>query len=146
MGNIHLGVYIFIEEVIDGETSILLVKKNRGPYSGKYDLPGGKIEPNEEILEGLNREIQEELGVCINVYKYTDENPLVIQYLSSEINHIAIVFKLSGYSISLEMRKHKDVTSSDTSGWEWVKLRDLLGPKSSCGSPIVMELLERAGS
>jgi 8-oxo-dGTP pyrophosphatase MutT (NUDIX family) len=38
----------------------LLRNDSRNP--GSWGLPGGKIEPNETLLEGIQRECQEELG------------------------------------------------------------------------------------
>ena len=44
-----------------GEKVVLLVR-GREPALGKLDLPGGFVDPGEGILEGLLRELREELG------------------------------------------------------------------------------------
>lgn len=68
----HLGVYGII--ICDGK--ILLTKKSRGAYTGRFDLPGGGLEHGENILDCLAREIKEETGLeiaCSNlhdVYSY----------------------------------------------------------------------------
>ena len=43
----------------------LLIQKERKTDDGRvvWDLPGGRIDTNEQIHEGLKREVQEELGV-----------------------------------------------------------------------------------
>ncbi len=41
----HLGVY----GIVIKEDKILLVKKSRGAYIGKYDLPGGSFSPCSKI-------------------------------------------------------------------------------------------------
>ena len=61
----HLGVY----GVIINEDRILLVKKSRGAYTGKLDLPGGSFEHGETPIETLKREISEETGS--NVINYS---------------------------------------------------------------------------
>ncbi len=53
------GIYAIILK----QDSILLIKKNRGSYKGKFDLPGGKPEYRETPTETLIREILEETGV-----------------------------------------------------------------------------------
>jgi ADP-ribose pyrophosphatase YjhB (NUDIX family) len=44
-----------------GERVVLLVR-GKEPALGKLDLPGGFTDPGEGILEGLRRELREELG------------------------------------------------------------------------------------
>jgi len=44
-----------------GERIVLLVR-GREPGKGKLDLPGGFVDPGEGILEGLVRELREELS------------------------------------------------------------------------------------
>lgn len=40
----------------------LFVLRNGTRFGGNWGLPGGKIEPNESVIAGLHRELQEELG------------------------------------------------------------------------------------
>jgi ADP-ribose pyrophosphatase YjhB (NUDIX family) len=44
---------------------VLVTERARAPYKGKYDVPGGFLEPGEEPIDGLRREVREELGVEI---------------------------------------------------------------------------------
>ena len=48
--------------VLETPKGILLLERGREPSLGKLDLPGGFIDPGEGILEGLCRELREELG------------------------------------------------------------------------------------
>lgn len=54
----HLGVYGI--GVRSGK--MLLIRKKRDPYAGRYDLPGGTVEPDETLAEALRREFREETG------------------------------------------------------------------------------------
>ena len=42
---------------------ILMCKRAKEPYKGKYNLVGGKLEENEDSLEGAYRELEEETGI-----------------------------------------------------------------------------------
>ena len=48
--------------IIQSGEKILLLVRSREPAKGKLDLPGGFVDPGEGILEGLYRELKEELG------------------------------------------------------------------------------------
>ena len=48
--------------IIQSGEKILLLVRNKEPSLGKLDLPGGFVDPGEGILEGLFRELKEELG------------------------------------------------------------------------------------
>ena len=56
----------------DGDR-ILLSKRGSEPFAGKWDLPGGFLEESEHPLDGLKREVREELGIGL-----TDERLLGI--------------------------------------------------------------------
>ena len=46
---------------------VLVTQRGYGEFEGMWEFPGGKIEPGEERVEALKREIGEELAVEIVV-------------------------------------------------------------------------------
>ena len=42
---------------------VLMCKRAKDPYKGKFNLVGGKVEPNEEELAAAYRELEEETGI-----------------------------------------------------------------------------------
>ena len=59
------------------EDKVLFAVRNVDPDKGKWDLPGGFIDPNETAEEAACREIKEELGIEIstNELKYITTSP-----------------------------------------------------------------------
>ena len=47
--------------VIQADEKVILLVRGKEPGLGKLDLPGGFVDPGEGILEGILREIREEL-------------------------------------------------------------------------------------
>lgn len=48
------------------EDKVLMCKRTKEPYKGKYNLVGGKVELNEDELHAAYRELQEETGISNN--------------------------------------------------------------------------------
>jgi ADP-ribose pyrophosphatase YjhB (NUDIX family) len=60
------------------EGRALVTQRAREPEKGRFDIPGGFLRPGEEPIEGLKREVREELGVeietdgrCISMVPHT---------------------------------------------------------------------------
>ncbi len=57
-----------IVDDLDRPTTLLAARRTEPPrLAGGWELPGGKVDPGESVLEALHREIAEELGVRIEV-------------------------------------------------------------------------------
>lgn len=62
---------------------ILMCKREKEPYKGKFNLVGGKVEKNEDELSAAYRELQEETGITNNDITLT--HIMNFQYKMSDI-------------------------------------------------------------
>ena len=76
----------------------------------KWELPGGKIEPNESEEDCLRREILEELGLIIQVENRLDANLHEIQP-GKQIQLIPFMCKIIGGT--LQATEHKEIVWLD---------------------------------
>ena len=53
--------------VIVADGCALITRRGKDPEKGRFDVPGGFLHAGEEVLDGLRREVMEELGVEIDV-------------------------------------------------------------------------------
>lgn len=55
----------------DGTTSVVLIQRGNDPFRGAWALPGGFVEPEEDLAEAAVREMAEETGLQIPVSMLT---------------------------------------------------------------------------
>ncbi|MFH0962352.1 MAG: NUDIX hydrolase [archaeon] len=56
--------------VVDGKGRILLGKRNKVNYRGKWVLPGGGVNWGETLENAVKREISEETGLSVDVVRF----------------------------------------------------------------------------
>ena len=90
----------FIHANFDGVDKVFLPKRaeTKKFLPGVFELPGGHIEYGEDIVEGLKREVREELGMDIkvgdpfSVFTYTNEikgsHSIEVDYFASFVNSL----------------------------------------------------------
>lgn len=89
---------ISVQLILENEDKILLMKrKNTGYEDGKYSLPGGHVEPNEEIRKALVREAQEEIGIHINVQD-VEFYKVMNRKVNTEQEYVDFIFKANRWT------------------------------------------------
>jgi len=84
--HVILAVGVFI---LDKENKLLIVKKSAKEQidAGLWTIPGGKIYPNEPILDGLRREVTEEVGINIDTIQWIGEDVFQSQNFMFHAEH-----------------------------------------------------------
>lgn len=82
------------------EEKILMCKREKEPYKGKFNLVGGKVEQGEKELDAAYRELQEETGITkedINL-----KHLMNFQYEMSDMELELYVGKLNKEKVVIE--------------------------------------------
>ncbi len=137
--NTYIGAY----GIIVKNEQIALIKKARGGYKGKLDLPGGGIEHTELPEEALKRELMEEANVEVLKYNLFDVTATNIVWkikpnLEEDLHHIGILYTVVTLSDALK----EDGDGRDSNGAKWYQIKDL---KKEILSPFATFALEKLG-
>lgn len=137
--NKHIGAY----GVMIDENKIALIRKSRGGYKGKLDLPGGGIEHGELPIEAVRREIMEEVGIEVDNIKLLDVSSVAFKWNLDEnaiedLHHIGIFYTVDCKSKDLK----KDADGRDSLGAKWYPITEL---KKEELSPFTIVVLEDLG-
>lgn len=107
--------------VMKGDKALLLKRSNyMKKYAGEWDLPGGHVQEEESLEDGLRREVEEETGLKIKSPEklYTDGRT---HYYRAEMDD-------SEVKLSDEHTDHKFVSAEDLEDMEipskylkWIK-------------------------
>ncbi len=108
---------VSVQLILEKEDKILLMKrKNTGYEDGKYALPGGHVEANEEIRNAMIREAKEEIGIHldlqdIQLYKVMNRK------VSENQEYIDFIFKANQWT--------GDITNEEEDKCEEIKWVDM---------------------
>lgn len=119
--------------VRDAAGRILLVQRSAPPESGRWTLPGGRVEPGEGLAEAAAREVLEETGLRVRVVAEAG----VVQRGAPGGG----VFEIHGFVA--EYRGGEPVAGSDAAAVRWATADELDALELTRG---LRELLSEWGS
>ena len=118
----HVGAY----GIIIKDNKIALIRKARGGYKGKLDLPGGGIEHTEIPEETLKRELLEEIGAEVVFFELFDVTATNIKWemekdVWEDLHHIGVLYKVEINTDKLKI----DADGLDSEGASWYEMDSL---------------------
>jgi len=100
--------------VIEKNGKILIAKRKRSQkLGGKWEFPGGKLEPGETPEECLKRELREELGIDAIIGPYICFNTFTYRHITIKL----LAYRISRFSGTIKLNDHEKI--------KWILPKDL---------------------
>lgn len=120
------------------ENRLLIAQKAKGSrFAGKWEFPGGKIDPGETPPQALQRELQEELGI----------RKATIGDLFSETlyTHEAGQIRQFTYWVDVSCQEKDHVYSEEHQSLTWIRPEELRNYEFSGADCLIVEQLIQSG-
>jgi len=107
---LYLNAAAAVAAVIeDDQGRVLITVRGKEPGKGKWDLPGGFVDPGESAEEALQREVREEVGLEVTAMRYLGSNPNTYEYKGVRYATTDLVFVCQARDISKARPAEKDI-------------------------------------
>ncbi|WP_227872123.1 NUDIX hydrolase [Paenibacillus albus] len=127
----HMGVY----GICCANNRILVIRKILGPYTGRYDLPGGRLEKLETLEQGIIRELREETGYTVRTLQNIGVCDFTVTWTMKDdtienLHHIAILYEAAVDTDELTSTIDA-FEGQDSNGAAWLALEEVTAANSS---------------
>ncbi len=114
----HFVGKIAQKAIVEKEGRVLITRDVRD--GDVWELPGGRLNVGESLEEGLQREMQEELGVAVHVHKVVYAETFM--HPRGNVPHVLLAYHATLTSPAEEFRPH-DIEIAEM---KWIDKNDLL--------------------
>ena len=118
--------HIVVYGICIKDNKLLCIKKARGPYKNRFDLPGGSQKESEGLTETLVREFQEETGCQIKGYGNCRAYDVFVEESNRTVHHIMVF-----YNVDINLEQQDTISEkledelNDSSGIYWIDFEEL---------------------
>lgn len=111
-------LFVAAKALLRNKDKILVIREastyKEGTQLGKFDVPGGRIEPGQSVEESLKREIEEETGIK----SVTIRNPIHVNEVCPVIHEEPLQIIRIFFECSTE--EEKITLSADHDAFKWI--------------------------
>ncbi|MFS1514308.1 NUDIX hydrolase [Chengkuizengella sp. SCS-71B] len=122
------------------EDKLLVINKIGGPYTNRFDLPGGSLEEGESLVSAMKREFLEETGLSIDIKQNIGTCDFVLPWVWKEFNHVHHI------TVFYEVENMDNILSKpilfegqDSLGAQWIRKEEVSVKNAS---PLVLKAFE----
>ena len=128
-----MKIISIVAEIIKKDNKVFIAERGYGEFKGKWEFPGGKIEPGESGEEAIVREIKEELKSDIEVEQF---------FYEINDRHEDRVFNVKFYICRLVKG---DLVLTEHLNSKWVEPKDIVDADFMEADKVVLDELRKVG-
>ena len=113
---------------------VLLVRRGREPSKGLWSIPGGMLELGESLVDGIRREVREEVGREVRVLETVEVLERIIYDDDGKIEYHYVLVDYLCEPLGRTLR-----VADDAEAAEWVRRRNVSSYEITKGTPAVIE-------
>lgn len=99
--------------IITESNRILIARRGEGKArAGKWELPGGKVEPDEKPEDCLKRELLEEFGIHVTV----GDLYMITHHSYPDVDISLLAYRVIDYKGTISLNEHQQV--------KWISVKD----------------------
>lgn len=112
--------------IVRENDEILLIKraKDNPSWPEKFDMPGGKLEKDENINSGLEREVKEETGITIQAGPIVYAFDIIKDYILENGKERRVYGK--GFRLLAQYKGGEIKLSKEHESYEWIKIEQAI--------------------
>ena len=98
---------IVVAAAVISDSRLLVAQRARPPeLAGRWELPGGKVDRGEPLLEALAREVEEETGLMLAASRRLSTREMLSPRGRTVREHVYAVTAIGAVSLSREHDRH----------------------------------------
>ena len=95
--------------IVDGQGRMVVLVRGKDPGQGKWDLPGGFVDPGETAEDALRREVREEIGLEVTALRYLGSWPNVYEYMGVRYRTLDMGFACEVREVGLARPREAEI-------------------------------------
>ncbi len=95
--------------IVDERGRMVVLVRGKEPGKGKWDLPGGFVDPGETVEDALRREVREEIGLEVTVLRYLGSWPNVYEYMGVRYRTVDMGFVCEAAQVSQAKTREAEI-------------------------------------
>jgi len=95
--------------IVDEQGRMVVLVRGKEPGKGKWDLPGGFVDPGETAEDALRREVREEIGLAVTTLRYLGSWPNVYEYMGVRYRTLDLGFACEAREVPLAQPRETEI-------------------------------------